>query len=114
MDKQIDQSPDTQNTQAVNAPPAQAGASRRKFTRGALLGGAVVISLGNRAAWSQEAPACIMSATGAGALQASARAYLTRGGSVSPATLNEIERFQNLPAETQEICNDLGLGLKET
>lgn len=33
--------------------------SRRKFTRGAALGGAVLLTLGNRAAWSQTDMLCV-------------------------------------------------------
>ena len=98
MDKEIDQSPDTQNmhaVQAVNAPFARTGASRRRFTRGAVLGGAVVLSLGNRAAWSTEvAPVCLSANT-----LASAANYATgTHASMNPVNQAKIVEYRRLEA----------------
>lgn len=51
MDKDLKQGPETQDCQAEKAPAAETGASRRRFARNAVLGSAVIFSLGNRAAW---------------------------------------------------------------
>ncbi len=103
MDKEMDQSPDTQNTQAVDVPSAQAGASRRKFTRGAVLGGAVVLSLGNRAAWSTEVtPVCLSANTLASAVNY--RAGL--GASMSPVTQGQIDEYDRLVQAGGEMTPD--------
>ena len=51
MDKDLEQAPDTQESQVDIAPAADNAASRRRFTRNAVIGSAVIFSLGNRAAW---------------------------------------------------------------
>ena len=94
MDKEMDQSLDTQNAQAVNTPSAQMRASRRRFTRGAVLGGAVVLSLGNRAAWSQASPVCLSANT-----LASAANYATGvHASMSPTNQADIIEYRQRAA----------------
>jgi len=104
MDKEMDQSLETQNAQAVDTPAGQAGASRRKFTRGAVLGGAVVLSLGNRAAWSTEVPVCLSANT-----LASAQNYLAAGGvhaSMSPSTRSQIEAYYRQTPDQRAECEN--------
>jgi hypothetical protein len=69
MDKDVEQIRDTTDaergeTAVTGSEGAVANASRRRFTRGAVIGGAVVLSLGNRAAWSDPVQSvCISDAT---------------------------------------------------
>lgn len=57
MGVQLDDSPEQRRERAGNSPSARhapeqpANASRRRFSRGAIAGSAVLLSLGNRAAW---------------------------------------------------------------
>ena len=51
MDKETGQSINSREAVTNGTPPVEAGSSRRRFTRNAVLGSAVVFTLGNRTAW---------------------------------------------------------------
>ena len=62
MDNRSDDKENTATTEVVSSPVADQSpdSARRRFTRSAVLGGVVVASLGNRAAWGQAAtPVCM-------------------------------------------------------
>ena len=101
MDKELEQFPGTPDSQAEGSSPGTeapvSSASRRKFTRGAVIGGAVVFSLGNRAAWSVPGndqgggndPVCLSAAT-----VASMAAYNNgQRASMSPTTADAIDKY---------------------
>jgi hypothetical protein len=54
MDKELEQALEQEVSPAQTDPGANVGASRRRFTRNAVVGSAVLFSLGNRAAWGGE------------------------------------------------------------
>ncbi|MCB1700807.1 MAG: hypothetical protein H6985_09875 [Pseudomonadales bacterium] len=51
MNKDLEQALDSQDLSAESAPVTQPASSRRRFTRNALVGTAVLASLSNRPAW---------------------------------------------------------------
>jgi hypothetical protein len=64
--------------------------SRRKFTRGATLGGAVLLTLGNRSAWSQEEMLCVSTQNW--------NSFSRGGVSLAPSTdamQAELQRFED-------------------
>ena len=63
MDKDLENGLDNEEIPAQTDPAAENGTSRRRFTRNAVVGSAVLVSLGNRAAWGQDPGETCMSAT---------------------------------------------------
>ena len=61
MDNNSDDKENTTTTEGVSSPVADQSpdSARRRFTRSAVVGGVVVASLGNRAAWGQATPVCM-------------------------------------------------------
>ena len=61
MDNNSDDKENTTTTEGVSLPITDQSldSARRRFTRSAVLGGVVVASLGNRAAWGQATPVCM-------------------------------------------------------
>ena len=89
MDKDTKQSIEEPTMEVDDTPAAQSSASRRRFTRSAVIGGAVVLSLGNRAAWSGNDGVCL-----SGQTMASAAAYQAGNrASMSPTTARAIDAY---------------------
>ena len=89
MDKDLEQTLEVEDKQADSAVGPEAvssRSSRRRFTRSAVVGGAVVLSLGNRAAWSNQV-FCVSATT-----MASFAANAT--SSISPTTMAKVEQLQ--------------------
>ena len=89
MDKDLEQTLEVEDKQADSAVGPEAvssRSSRRRFTRSAVVGGAVVLSLGNRAAWGNQV-FCVSATT-----MASFAANAT--SSISPTTMAKVEQLQ--------------------
>ena len=92
MDKDSKQTLDTTDQQADHSTlsgQTPSDASRRKFTRGALVGGAVLVSLGNRAAWGAKPngnPVCVSKATW--------DSFHGGAPSISPNTVEKVEALE--------------------
>lgn len=92
MDKELEQIPDTttkqDNSSAMGDTPVS-DVSRRRFTRGAVVTGAVLVSLGNRAAWgvSPHNPVCVSDATWL--------SYTNASSSMSPGTITQMEALEH-------------------
>lgn len=99
MNKDLDQSPDKQEMQADSAPAEETAGSRRRFTRDALMGSAVIFSLANRSAWgqSEHADDTCMSATMLTSFVANGNQFasLRPGQSQEAAKAEEILRPSN-------------------
>lgn len=94
MDKNLEQSQKVEESGSdrVDVPDTSGtDGSRRRFTRGAVLASGVVLTLSNRAAWSQDA-VCLSANTVASAMPATG----PTPASVSPGTQAQVDDFNDL------------------
>ena len=101
MDKNLEQSLEVAEADPQNLDAPGADTSRRRCTRGAVLASGVVLTLGNRAAWSQDS-VCLSANTLASAMPADG----SIPASVSPATQDKIDDFNDLINSGWEEIDD--------